>query len=539
MNSIRRSMIFIGALIATACAANPIPRTRDPATAVDPGARERPTLVVMFLVDQLRADLLDKYGDLWTGGFKRLREQGHSYTNATHEHAVTETAVGHASLSTGVYPNKHGVISNLWYELRDGKWVLLSNVNDPGVKILGEPAIPGVSPANLMRSGLADWIVKADSKSIIASVSGKDRGAIQPAAHAKAGFVYWFEPTAGKFVTSTYYRDSNPKWIDSFNTRFQQRYRSDSVWSSKIPTSMLARANKDEIPTEGDGIHTAFPHTFATEAPPNAFWLWWSSIPALDAATIDMAQTMVTSLGLGKDNSPDFLNVSASATDRVGHGYGPNSREQLDNLLRLDKELGAFFDFLDNTVGRNKWTVMLTADHGVLDSPEDLQARGEYGHRITLAERKTFDSLRLDADQATDPKAAAVRLRDALKKLPLIGDAWTHEQLDHGQPADSFEVLERRSRWPGREEGLFSREGVEIRFIPGVLSYIRGSSHGTPYYYDRHVPMIFMGPRIPAGRDPSHAATIDFAPTYAKMLRIPYPVDLDGRPLIAVSGGSR
>lgn len=525
MKTILRPILFLGSFFAVSCANNPAP-------VAEAAPSGRPTLVVQVLVDQLRADLLDKYGDLFTGGFKRLRENGHSYTNATHAHAVTETAVGHATLSTGVYPSRHGIISNQWFEKRDGNWVLVSNVADPAVKIVGQPSLPGVSPVNLKRTGFAEWLVAANPRSIVASVSGKDRGAIQPAAHTK-GYVYWFDATVGRFVTSTYYRDSDPAWVTATNERLQ-RYLSDTVWASMIPRSALSRSNRDTIATEGDGVHTSFPHTFANEGSPNAFWAWWSSIPDLDKGTLEMAESMVTALGLGKDDAPDYLNVSASATDRVGHGYGPNSREQLDNLLRLDRELGQFFDFLDQTVGKGKWTVMLTADHGVLDSPEDLQARGEYGHRLTAVERTTLDSLRLIADNASDPKAAAVALRDALKKLPIIGDAWTHEQLDRGQAADSFEVLQRRNRWPGREEGLFSREGVEIRFIPGVLLGPRGSSHGTPYFYDRHVPMIFMGPGVPAGRDPSHAATIDFAPTYAKILGIPYPKDLDGHPLSAV-----
>lgn len=527
MKSIRRSLLLIASFITIACATNPVP-------VADSGPPQKPTLVVMFLVDQLRADILDKYGDLFTGGFRRIRAEGYSYTNATHEHAVTETAVGHASLSTGVYPNRHGIVSNQWYAKREGKWVLLSNVNDPNVKIVGAPNLPGVSPYYLLRTGLADWITAADPKSIIASVSGKDRGAIQMAAHTK-GFVYWFEPTTGRFVTSTWYRPADPDWISSFNNSLQ-RYRSDTVWASTVPRSMLSRSNRDTIATEGDGVHTFFPHKFGSESTANAFWQWWSSTPDLDAATIDLAETMVTSLGLGRDNSPDFLNISASATDRVGHAYGPGSREQLDNLLRLDRELGAFFDFLDKTVGKGKWTIMLTADHGVLDSPEDLQARGEYGHRLTIAEKAKLDSLREEADRSSDPKAAAVRLRDELRKLPIIGDAWTHEQLDSGQPADSFEILQRRSRAAGREEGLFSREGVEMRFIPGILSGPRGSSHGTPYFYDRHVPMIFMGPGIPKGRDSSHAATVDFAPTFSRILGIPFPNDLDGHPLTAVTG---
>ncbi|MEO7367632.1 MAG: alkaline phosphatase family protein [Gemmatimonadaceae bacterium] len=527
MKPIFRPILLIGSFFAVACANNPAP-------AEEVALTGKPRLVVQVLVDQLRADLLDKYGDLFTGGFKRLRDNGHSYTNATHAHAVTETAVGHATLSTGVYPSRHGIIANEWYEMRNGKWILVSNVGDPSVRIVGQPSLPGASAANVKRTGFAEWLVAANPRSIVASVSGKDRGAIQPAAHTK-GYVYWFDATVGRFVTSTYFRNSDPLWVNATNDRIQQRYRSDSVWESTIPGSALSRSNRDTIPTEGDGVHTSFPHTFANERGPNSFWAWWSSTPDLDQGTLEMAESMVTSLGLGKDDAPDYLNVSASATDRVGHGFGPNSREQLDNLLRLDKELGAFFDFLDKTVGKGKWTVMLTADHGVLDSPEDLQARGEFGHRMTPSERKKLDSLRIAADNSPDTKAAAVVLRDALKKLPIIGDAWTHDQLDSGAPADSFEVLQRHNRWPGREEGMFSREGVEIRFIPGVIFPPRGSSHGTPYFYDRHVPMIFMGPGIEKGRDPSKASTIDFAPTYAKMLGIPYPDDLDGHPLSAVS----
>jgi hypothetical protein len=528
MKSIRNFLASAVAVASLGCAGNPAP-----SVASAPVSAQKPTLVVMVLVDQLRADLLDRYGDLFTGGFKRLRSNGHSYVNATHDHAVTETAVGHATLATGVYPSRHGIISNQWYRKDNGKWILVSNVNDPNSKVVGQPQLPGVSPYYLLRQGLADWIMAANPRSIIASVSGKDRGAIQPAAHSH-GYVYWFEPTVGRFVTSTYYRSADPDWVTNFNDASMPAFRADTVWASRIPASMISRSNKDTIATEGDGVHSFFPHTFASESTPAAFWQWWANTPELDVATIQMAESMVTNLRLGKDAAPDFLSVSASATDRVGHPYGPASREQLDNLLRLDRELGDFFDFLDRSVGKGKWTVMLTADHGVLDSPEDLQARGEYGHRLTAAERATLDSLRAEADRASDPKAAAVKLRNELKKLPIIGDAWTHEQLDSGQPADSFEVLQRHSRSVGREEGWFSREGVEIRFVPGLLTVPRGSSHGTPYYYDRHVPMIFMGPGIQAARDASRARTIDFAPTFAAILGIPYPADLDGKPLSAV-----
>lgn len=521
------SIASAAALLASACSPAPAPAPLAPDA-------NRPSLVVLVVVDQLRADLLDRYADLFTGGFKRLHDEGYSYVNAAHDHAATETAVGHASLSTGVYPNRHGVIANLWLENVRGTWTLVQNIDDSTVRMVGSPGRPGASPAHLMRSGFAEWLLAASPRSKVASVSGKDRGAIQPVAHARSGYVYWFDSPSGRFVTSTYYRNSDPAWVTAFNTGALQKHRADTVWNLTVPGSALSRADRDTVESEADGIHTFFPHTYANEGVEPGYWLWWEATPALDAATIEMAETMVSSLELGRDDAPDYLNLSVSATDRVGHRFGPLSREQLDNLLTLDRELGEFFTFLDQKVGKNRWTVMLTADHGVLDSPEDLVARGEYGHRLTAAEIRTLDSLRLHADSATDKRAAARELVAALKKLPLIADAWTHEDLAKREQPDSFAVLQKRSMYPGREPDRFSREGVEFRFIPGVLSLPKGSSHGQTYWYDRHVPMIFMGPGITAGRDPSHASTVDFAPTVSALLGIPYPSDLDGRVLSGI-----
>jgi predicted AlkP superfamily pyrophosphatase or phosphodiesterase len=498
-------------------------------------AADKPTLVVQVLVDQLRADLLDRYADLFTGGFKRLHDQGHNYVNATHDHAATETAVGHTTLATGVYPSRHGIIANAWYQQQNGQWAFVSNVGDPAVQIVGAPGRPGVSPHYNQRSGFAEWVVAANPKSIIASVSGKDRGAVQPAAHVKSAYVYWFDSFVGRFVTSTYYRNSDPSWVTEFNTKVLDTHLADSVWNQQVRPANFGRSDPDTVASEGDAVHTFFPHKYWEENGDGAlsYWPWWESTPFLDATTLQFAQQMVTSLSLGKDEAPDYLNVSLSATDRVGHRFGPLSREQLDNLLRLDKELGQFFDFLDRTVGQGKWTMMLTADHGVLDSPEDLIARGQYGHRLTPAENAELERLRLHADSAGDKRAGARELVASLKKMSIIGDAWTQEDLLKSQP-DSFAVLVRRSLFPGRYGERFSREGVEFRFIPGIITLPTGSSHGQVYFYDRHVPMIFMGPGIQPARDPAKAATVDFAPTFSSILGIKFPNDLDGKVLTAV-----
>ncbi|HEX7981791.1 MAG TPA: alkaline phosphatase family protein [Gemmatimonadaceae bacterium] len=503
-------------------------------TVASTDAAARPRLAVMIVVDQFREPYLERYGDLFTGGFRRLLDQGRLYARATHDHAITETAVGHATLATGVYPMRHGIVANEWQERTPRGLVDVSNVGDSTAKIVGYPTLPGVSPHYLMRPGLADWIVAADPRSQVASVSAKDRGAVLPAAHAK-GQVYWFEPRAGRFVTSTYYRDRYPAWADQFTARVLPRLARDSVWASTIPAAALGRASADEVPWEGDGVHTAFPHRFADEARPGQYWSWFAATPMLDAATLEYARTMVTSLGLGRDDAPDFLNVSLSQTDRIGHAYGPLSREQLDNLLRLDRELGEFFTFLDRTVGAGRWVVGLSADHGSLVAPETPWQGERAGRRGTPEEKTQLRTIHDAAAQSEDDPATPERTAAALRRLPFVADAYTHVQLERpssGTPADSFAVLERRALFPGRYAADFSAYGVEYRLVEGWLGAVRGTGHGTPYWYDRHVPLLFMGPGFVAGRDTTRAATVDFAPTLARVIGVPAPAKLDGHALV-------
>ena len=494
---------------------------------------EHPALVVMIVVDQLGENLLERYDSLYTGGFHRLLADGHVFRRASHDHFATKTAVGHATLSTGAYPSRHGIIANEWQEEADGGWVTISNVGDSSTHIVGQPRLAGVSPHYLERTGLADWMIAANPASQIASVSGKDRGAVLPAAHAK-GQVYWFESSVGRFVTSTYYRAEYPAWVAQFNDHDVPGYRIDSMWTQTMPPSRRALTDPDTSAAEGDGIHSYFPHRFSDESRPGAFWDWFSSTPALDSLTIQFAERMVQSMRLGLGRAPDFLNVSLSATDRVGHAYSPLSREQLDNLLRLDRELGAFFAFLDERVGKGRWVVALTADHGAPESPEDRAARGLHGHRATHAEHALMDSMRAEADRHRDDPAARARLIAALAQLPFVAHAWTYDSLMTTAPADSFALLARRSIYPGRAGGEFGREGIEVQFVDGFLDRERGIDHGSPYWHDRHVPLIFLGDHIAASSDSMPVATVDLAPTFARMISVPFPRDLDGHPLTSV-----
>jgi predicted AlkP superfamily pyrophosphatase or phosphodiesterase len=520
-HSFTRYATALASLTSLACARAPEPPT--------PAAP--PALVVWITVDQLRGDLVDHYQPMWTGGFRRLLNDGRVYTNATHDHSATVTATGHASLSTGVHPSRHGIVGNVWYERSGETWVQMSNVGDSTVRTVGA-TLPGVSPRNLTSSGLADWIVTADPASQIASVSGKDRGAILPAAHTK-GQVYWFEPAGYGFVTSTYYRDNLPEWVVRFNDEVVPRYMADTIWRFTAPASSIFLSAPDTAAHEGDGTHTYFPHRLS-DYTPNRDGItlrgWMERTPLADAATLDFAETMVTELGLGRDASVDLLAVAVSQTDAVGHEYGPFSREQLDNLYRLDRRLGAFLDFLDRTVGRDKYIVALTGDHGVMTPPEDPRAISG-ARRLTAAERGAMQQAVAQA-MASGAGDVPERIVTELKRQPAVADAWTTTRLMQRTPADSFAVLTRRSLYPGRAGGTFSRYGVEVRFASGILGNERtGTTHGSPYWYDRHVPMIFIGPGIRPARVDDRASTVDFAPTLARLIGVRYPGDLEGKPL--------
>ena len=440
---------------------------REPPPLAGPVSSEPPALVVMLVVDQLSQELLDRYDDVFTGGFRRLIDGGRWYVNATHDHAGTSTAPGHATLSTGTYPSHSGIVANEWFENVDGEWIEISNVGDSTVQIVGHPDLEGVSPHSLERTGLAEWIVAAAPGAKVASVSPKDRGAVLPAVHAK-GQVWWFEASVGRFVTSTYYRDGEPAWIDRFHDDVLSTLAADSVWTSRVPPALVGRSDPDSADHEGDNAGPVFPHRFAGPGERTHFWEWFERTPMLDQATLELARVVVAEEGLGRDSIPDFLGVSLSQTDRIGHDFGPLSREQLDNLLRLDAEMGAFFAFLDSMAGPGRWVLGLSADHGVLVTGHELRV-GESGaaRRWTPEEEAALEEIQAEAAAGgRTPVAVAA----ALEELDYVAEAWTHEELTSGTPADSFAALERNSLYPGRAREEVSRWGVEMRFERTVFA---------------------------------------------------------------------
>lgn len=542
-------------------------------TAPDPDPR--PRLAVTVVVDQLTPDLLERYEEAWTGGFRRLVDEGFVYRDAVQDHAITFTSPGHATPTTGVFPARHGVVGNSWREFRDGEWTRVRSVVDPDADRVGGSG-SGHSPHNLLVDGFPDWLLEHHQDARVVSLSGKSTagvlmagrtgresgapvaaagsdGASEGDAGTDAGsgraHAYWYSSGAEGFVTSTHYRDELPDWVAAFNEGVVETYGAEDCWESQVPPELADLSRRDTVDYEADGVHTHFPHC-VDQDPYSGPAHFISRTPALDVATLDLAREAVESLELGlrdpDEHGPDYLAVALSQTDRIGHTFGPYSREQMDNLMRLDQELGRFLAYLDERLGPDGYVVALTADHGVLPLPEYLAEQGEYGVRLTsefsdtlsaVAERVGVEPPRTtddggDARRRMAEELEAVDWIEEAMPLELLEDA--HERVvDSGAelPADTFHTLYGKSFHPERVPTRVAAYGVEVRLKEATLSRSSGTTHGVPYLHDRRVPFLFYGAGIGPGSTDEPVRTVDLAPTLADLLDVPAPDGLDGRPL--------
>ena len=504
-----------------------------PAPANEPD-QPAPTLAVLIVVDQLPMSLVSEYEDLFSRGLRRLLDEGLAFANASHFHAVTETAAGHATLATGSYPSEHGVVSNKWSHDSSGGRTDVYAVEDTTSPLLGVEFMEGRSPANLQHDGLADWILDRNEAARVLSVSSKDRAAIPMGGRAPAANVFWVATPVRRFVTSSYYAEELPEWVESFNTELMPAFYADSVWLNQVPAEMLARARPDSAWYEGDGVHTTFPHVFAEEGDtvnPGGFAGWVAKTPILDRAVLAFVEEGIAELELGGRGALDFLAISFSQTDYVGHDYGPRSLEQLDNLLRLDAVLGDLLELLDEQVGEDGWALAFSSDHGALEAPEWREEQGLVGHRVT---REELLEMFADVNEALAAGGSRTEVRQrmarAAERSPIIEKAYLDEGIVQDPPPDTFAVLFRHSYWPDRWTGIMSRFGVEVRPPPGTLigPLPFGTSHLGPNWYDRHVPLVFLGPTVTPGRSDEGVHTVDLAPTLAQLVGLEVPADLSG-----------
>jgi predicted AlkP superfamily pyrophosphatase or phosphodiesterase len=516
------------------------------------GKEQRLRLVILIAVDGLGADILGRYDSLFTGGFRRLRDQGMSFTNAMVNHALTISHPGHVTLSTGMNPSRHGIVDAAFYQREGGRWRFVDAVRDDQERIIGFAGAAGASPRNILVSALPEWIVSADPQARFVAVGTGRYSSLLHACRMR-GDVYWFDNEVGRYVTSSYYRQDYPDWVDRFNREELPRYiESSAIWRSTVPPHARRLARRDDAPYEGYEGHTSFPHYLKDAAPkdnpndPKALSRWFKNTPTADAATLALAKEAIRARSLGQRGSTDYLSIVVSQVDDISHSYGSGSQEQLDNLLRLDRELGDFLKFLDKKVGEGHYLVALSADHGMMDMPEYQREIGQPGRRITEEEINAVlreVSSVISRSPGTREETAA-RVAKAVKRYDFVADAMTPKQmLGASTSSDPFVTLYRNSyssdrvpRFPlfdlSKGTSPVAEAGVVVRLVRGAIVDLDRAVHGSPYEYDRHVPLIFMGYGIRAGSSAEPVGVVDVAPTLARLAGINFPSGLDGRPLL-------
>lgn len=505
-------------------------------------ARE-PGLVVLVVVDQFSAHLLDRYEPLLGLGLYRLLEEGYRYGNAEHDHAVTSSSQGHATVATGRVPAHHGIVDNSWYVPSERR--IVSSVADTQAAVPGHPGLPGVSPRQRLVGGLGDWVLAMSPEAravVVAQGTGSGMGL---APLDPRGQVYWSAPEALGFVTSDYYRDDYPGWVAAFNDAVWTRVEGDSVWESTIPAAV--DAPRDAMGHEGDRVHTTFPHRRAEElsdpADSAAVYAWVRGRPMHDELILSLVRAAVEGEQLGRRGVTDYLGVNLSSLDDVGHDYGAWSREQLDALLRLDRELGGLLEFLDAELGPTGYVLAVTGDHGVAPAPEVAARLDLEGRRVTQVDAdRLFAAVKEvgPPPETYDPELAA-RVAETAEEFDFVADAMTREDLE-SPSSDVFVARYQNSYRSDRipwfplrasDGTTLAAYGVMARLTEGTIPDYAVAVHGSPYAYDRQVPLVFFGGGVRTGNSDRPVRTVDVAPTLAALAGIPVPDSVDG---IVLSG---
>ena len=514
-------------------------------------SRTPPNLILVLAIDQMRFDYLTRFDDLYEGGLRKLIDEGAVFTNARYRHAGTWTGPGHSVILSGRHPSNSGIIFNEWYDTLLERGVTV--VEDPFHSPLGGSGA-GASPVNFVGFTVGDALKRADPRSKIVGVSVKDDSAVLMAGRF-GDAAYWYEVAEGNFITSTYYMDESPGWLERWNSkRMADRY-AGVQWTRLMEDSSIYEeyAGEDAIEGEWDGINTIFPHGILGNPPEADFYYDLSWTPFADEITLDVSLEAVTAHDLGTDASTDILAIGFSGTDRVGHRYGAKSQELMDQLLRLDLLLARLFDQVDERVGLDSTLVVMTSDHGVLPLVETLQVEGIDARRahpivfqdaVDAALNERFErpagfvvqmrpygdgiylNTALIAERGVLRSEVEQTITDALIGTGLVAAVYTHEQLASGEPSgDPYLQLFRNSFFSSRSPHL------SIRLDPYVYmsSFPGGTGHGTAYDYDRHVPIVLMGPGVRAGTFPLESGPEDIAPTLAAILGLDYPREPDSR----------
>lgn len=514
---------------------------------------ERPKLVVGIVVDQMRYDYLYRYYDKYKeGGLKRLMNEGFNARNNHYHYALTVTAAGHSAVYTGALPAVNGIVGNDWFDKYTGQNVYCTD--DKSVATVGSTnvTVGKMSPKNLLVSTVTDQLrIATNFRSKTIGVAIKDRASILPAGHAANG-AYWFDSKTGNFVTSTYYMTELPKWAQDYNAKKMPAEFAKRGWNTLLPIDQYTQSTPDDVAWEGKlsgQPKPVFPHELIGTSG-DAFGVITTS-PWGNTMTKEMAIAAIKGENLGKGKETDFLAVSFSTPDRIGHAFGPNSVEQEDNYLKLDMEFAELFNFLDSWTGKGNYTVFLTADHGAMDvpafwqehklpagliNPTTLTRNIVTGLNNAFGEGKyvlSFENYQLYFNDSL-LTAKKVSVEDAFKVvrstiLSMDGIADVINLRDIGRaPLNTYQLELYKNNINAKRSG-----DLQIVTQPGwfAQSYATGTDHGTPYNYDTHVPFLLYGWGINKGETLRRTTIADIAPTISALLHILPPSGNVGNPV--------
>lgn len=520
-----------------------------------------PKVVIGITVDQMRYEYLYRYERKFgEDGFKRLLNQGFNVKNGHYNYVPTYTGPGHASIYTGTTPAIHGIIGNDWYDKTTGKNV--NCVGDDRQKPVGaEEGNGDVSPWRMLSTTISDELeLSSQRRAKVVGISIKDRGAVLPAGHTPDG-AYWLDGHTGKFITSTYYKPGLPVWLEAFNNLNLGDKYLNQEWKTLLPIDQYKESGPDDTPYEtkmkGKDRPT-FPYAIKELRKLNGEFEMIPSTPFGNDLLTDLAKAALDGEGMGKDEWTDMLTISYSTPDYVGHAMGPNSIEVEDVYLRLDRNLADLFKKLDQDVGKGEYLVFLTADHAVVDVPsylKDLKIPGDNWKSATaelglttllqqnfpgkkMIESTSNGQIFLNQEFEGDARSAGVDylvatelIRNYMQQQNGIAEVYTKQSIMNSDYNEGgLKGMIRR--------GFHAKRSGDVAFVlePGWLpgGGAQGTSHGSPYTYDTHVPMLFYGFGISPGSTVRYHAITDIAPTISVLMKVKFPSGCTGQPIAEI-----